>query len=286
MTIRSLLDQGSPVLSFEYFPPKTEQGEQNLFERIQSMKSLEPGFVSITCGAGGSTRHRTIDWAERIKHEIGLEVVAHMTCLGLTREQLADEIAQLKEHKIENVLALRGDPPKDAPDFSIPDGSCHYAIDLVRIVAESYPEACVLGACYPEVHVDAASREADLRHLKEKCDAGIDVLVTQLFLDNKHYFDFVSETRAAGIDQPIVPGIMPMTAASQVDRFTQMHTSVPQELLAKLEECGEDKQAALAVGVRHATDQCRELLDKGAPGIHFYTLNQSPATSMIVEALR
>lgn len=286
MTISSLIDRGSPVFSFEYFPPKTERGEQRLFETIRSMKDLQPGFVSITCGAGGSTRHRTIEWAQKIKGEIEIEVVAHMTCLGLSRGQLSEELAMMKANRIENVLALRGDPPQDDPNFTVPDNSCSYAIDLIRIVDEEYPSACVLGACYPEGHVDASSHDADLQRLKDKCDAGLDVLVTQLFFDNSFYFDFVERARAIGIDQPIVPGIMPVTNLKQVERFTQMcGATIPAELLAKLEECGEDKEAVQGVGVEHATLQCRELIEKGAPGIHFYTLNKSPATRMIVDEL-
>ena len=286
MTIRSLIDRGSTVFSFEFFPPKTERGEQRLFQTIGSMKSLDPGFVSITCGAGGSTRNRTIEWAQRIKGEIGLEVVAHMTCLGLSREELAEELLKMNASGIENVLALRGDPPQDDPEFTVSGDDCRYAIDLIRIISEEYPSVCVLGACHPEGHLDASSRDVDVQRLKQKCDAGLDVLITQLFFDNQYYFDFVTRARALGIEQPIVPGIMPVTNLKQVERFTKMcGATIPPDLLAKLEQCGDDKDAVVAVGVEHATVQCRELLDKGAPGVHFYTLNKSPATRMIVENL-
>ncbi|HXH60272.1 MAG TPA: methylenetetrahydrofolate reductase [NAD(P)H] [Fimbriimonadaceae bacterium] len=285
MTVLSILKGAPPHFSFEFFPPKTEKGEKRLFETISDMKSLEPGFVSITCGAGGSTRNRTVEWAHKIKGEIGVEVVAHMTCLGQTRDSLATELRSMREGGIENVLALRGDPPKDAAPA--PEGTCRYAIDLIRLVAEHHPAACVLAACYPEGHVDAESRQQDLLRLKEKCDAGVHVLVTQLFFDNSAYFEFVKRARDIGIDQPIVPGIMPVTDLHQVQRFTSMcGATIPSGLLESLRACGDDKAAVARVGVEYAVAQCRELLASGVPGIHFYTLNQRPSTRLVVEALR
>ncbi len=286
MTIRSLIEGGTRCISFEYFPPRTEKGEVNLFKTIRAMKELGPGFVSITCGAGGSTRHRTVEWADRIQNEIGIEVVVHMTCLGMDRGELESEVGEVRERGLQNILALRGDPPLDDPSFAVRDGACRYAIDLVRLIGESYEDACVLSACHPEGHVDGAGRDADLQKLREKCDAGVDVLITQLFFDNRHYFDFVSRARDAGIEQPIVPGIMPVTNLLQVEKFTKMcGATIPASLLEKLQACGDDKEAVLSVGVDHATAQCRDLLAQGAPGIHFYTLNKSPATRLIVEAL-
>ena len=278
---------GRRCFSFEYFPPRTEKGEVNLFRTIRSMKELRPGFVSITCGAGGSTRHRTVEWAGRIKSEIGIEVVVHMTCLGMDREELESELDEVRARGLQNILALRGDPPLDDPSFAVRDGACRYAIDLVRLIGESYAESCVLGACHPEGHVDAAGRDADLQRLKQKCDVGVDVLITQLFFDNRYYFDFVSRARDAGIGLPIVPGIMPVTNLGQVEKFTKMcGATIPPRLLEKLQACGDDKEAVLSVGVEYATAQCRDLLDQGVPGIHFYTLNKSPATRLVVENLR
>lgn len=281
MTVRALLEEKKPAFSFEYFPPKTEQGEISLFETVRAMKSLDPAFVSITCGAGGSTKRKTIEWASKIKHEIGIEVVVHMTCLGRTKEELVDEIAEVQKEGIENLLALRGDGGPPPPDGDV----CKFAIDLIRIIEDEYPDACTLGACYPEGHVNAESRDLDLQRLKEKCDAGLDVLVTQLFFDNDHYFSFVERARAIGIDQPVVPGIMPVTDVAQVERFTKLcGASLPVDLMAQLE--GKTKEDVIKIGVEHASRQCAELLAKGAPGVHFYTLNKSPATRMIVEALR
>ena len=287
MTIRSILERRSLHFSFEYFPPKTEKGERNLFDTIRAMKSLEPAFVSITCGAGGTTRSRTVEWAERIKNDIGLQVLVHLTCLGLTRHDLADAIGAVRSAGISNILALRGDPPEDGSGDTQPKDGCKYAIDLIQIIRDVYPEACIVGACYPEGHVEAADKQLDLERLKAKCDAGLDVLITQLFFDNRHYFEFVLRARSAGIEHSIIPGIMPVTNLKQVEKFTKMcGAAIPPELLAKLEDCGDDKEAVLNVGVEHATAQCRNLIDQGAPGIHFYTLNKSPATRMIVENLR
>jgi methylenetetrahydrofolate reductase (NADPH) len=281
VTVRALLEAKAPVFSFEYFPPKTEQGERNLFETVRSMKDLEPGFVSITCGAGGTTRHKTLDWADQIKKDIGIEVVVHMTCLGRTRDELREEISRTRARGIENVLALRGDGPP-------PDGEvCRYAIDLIRVVREDFPGACVLGACYPEGHVDAESRELDMQRLREKCDAGLDVLVTQLFFENSHFFTFVERARAMGISQPVIPGIMPVTDLGQVSRFTSMcGATIPAPLLERLHAADGDKSETLRIGVEHATEQCRALIAGGAPGVHFYTLNKSPATRLVVESLR
>ena len=282
-----MLESGSPLFSFEYFPPKTEKGEKKLFKTIRAMTSLEPSFVSITCGAAGTTRARTVEWAERIKNDIGLQVLVHLTCLGLTRLELVEAIGAVQSAGLANILALRGDPPQDANGFVQPEDGCKYAIELIQIIRDVYPEACVVGACHPEGHVEEADRQLDLKRLKAKCDAGLDVLITQLFFENRHYFEFVSRAREAGIRQQIIPGIMPVTNLKQVEKFTKMcGATIPPELITKLESCGDDSDAVLSVGVEHATAQCRNLLDRGAPGIHFYTLNKSPATRMIVESIK
>lgn len=286
MTIRALLDSRSPLFSFEYFPPKTSEGEARLFETISRMRDLDPGFVSVTCGAGGSTKTKTVDWAQRIKAETGIEAVVHMTCYGMMRDELRETVSQVKRSGLENILALRGDKPKNDPGFAMPDGGCQYAIDLIRVVREEYPAACVLGACYPEGHLDAASREVDLLRLKEKCDAGLDVLVTQLFFDNGHYFRFVEDARRVGVTQPIIPGIMPVTNVVQVEKFVKMcGATMPLALVERLRSC-HDEQEVLAVGVEHAVTQCKGLITGGAPGIHFYTLNRTPATRLVVQGLR
>lgn len=285
MTVSALLEEKTPLFSFEYFPPKTEAGEARLFDTIARMKDLNPGFVSITCGAGGSTKKQTVEWAERVKNESGIEAVVHMTCLGNTRDELARNIESVKKAGLKNILALRGDIPQNDPSFSIQKGGCHFAIDLIRIIKQEFPEACVLGACYPEGHINSKSRDLDMQRLKEKCDAGIDVLITQLFFANEHYYEFVDRASRVGVTQPIVPGIMPVTNLAQVERFTKMcGASIPTQLLERLHEC-RDETEVLLVGVEHALKQCRDLLKNGAKGIHFYTLNKTPATRLVVQGL-
>ncbi|AEB11900.1 methylenetetrahydrofolate reductase [NAD(P)H] [Marinithermus hydrothermalis] len=287
MKIRDLFREGRPLFSFEFFPPKTPVGEAALFKTIERLKPLKPAFVSITYGAGGSTRAKTIEWARRIKFELGLETAVHLTCVGASRREIKVLLDQVEAAGIENVLALRGDPPRGETEFKpAPDGF-RYASELVRFIrAEGYPFS-LGGAGYPEGHVECRDREQDLLHLKHKVDSGLDFVITQLFFDNHHYFDFLERAERVGIRVPIVPGIMPITNIQQVQRFTKMcGASIPRSLLAELERFGDDDQAVLAIGVEHATRQCQELLDAGVPGIHFYTLNKSPATRLVVRNLR
>ncbi|MBB4663220.1 methylenetetrahydrofolate reductase [NAD(P)H] [Conexibacter arvalis] len=278
---------GEPVFSFEFFPPKSEEGEARLFAALEALRPLEPAFVSVTWGAGGSTRTKTIEIVSRIRDNHDLEAMAHFTCVGATRDDLHTALKQMRAAGIQNVLALRGDPPKGETTFRPTEDGLAYASDLTRLVAEGYPEMCLVGACYPEVHTEATDRESDLRHLKEKVDAGARVLITQLFFDNAHYYRFVEDARAVGIDVPIVPGIMPIISAAGVKRMTALGGStIPPALLEALEARADDEEAVAELGVAYATLQCAELLANGAPGIHFYTINRSPATRAILSALR
>jgi methylenetetrahydrofolate reductase (NADPH) len=277
---------GDPVFSFEFFPPKTEEGERNLFEALEALRPLEPSFVSVTWGAGGSTREKTIGIVSRIRENHGLEAMAHFTCVGATTEDLHAALRQMRDAGIDNVLALRGDPPRGEERFIATEGGLAYATELTRLAAAAY-DFCLVGACYPEVHPEAPDLATDLARLREKVDAGARVLVTQLFFDNEAYFRFVEEARAAGIEVPIVAGIMPITNAEQIKRFTSMcGATIPEPLLDALEQRREDPDAVADLGVAYATLQCAELLARGAPGIHFYTLNRSPATRAILSALR
>ncbi|MCI0570812.1 MAG: methylenetetrahydrofolate reductase [NAD(P)H] [Myxococcaceae bacterium] len=287
MKIRYRLNPSNPCFSFEFFPPKTDEGVTNLVRSLEELAPLEPGFVSVTYGAGGSTRERTVDLVERIKGSTGIEAMAHLTCVGHSREELAALLDRLAAARIENVLVLRGDPPVGERSFQPAAGGFRYASELVEFIrARDYP-FCLGGAAYPEGHVETASRDDDLRHLKAKVDAGLDFVVTQLFFDNAFYFDFVERARRAGINVPIVPGIMPITNAEQLARFTRMcGATVPMRLALQLERVKDRPEAVMQLGVAHATIQCMELLARGVPGIHFYTLNKSPATQMIVSALR
>ncbi|AFE09397.1 5,10-methylenetetrahydrofolate reductase [Corallococcus coralloides DSM 2259] len=287
MKIRNCLNPSKPSFSFEFFPPKTDAGVASLLRTVEELAPLEPGFVSVTYGAGGSTRDRTVDLVTHIKEKTGIEAMAHLTCVGHTRDELRDVLRRLDAAGIENVLLLRGDPPQGQTTFEPVPGGFRYAEELVRFVREEDFNFCLGGACYPEGHVETASREDDLKHLKAKVDAGMDFVVTQLFFDNAFYFDFVERARRAGINVPIVPGIMPITNYEQVQRFTRMcGATVPMRLALQMERVKDQPDAVVQLGVAHATVQCMELLARGVPGIHFYTLNKSPATRMIVGALK
>jgi len=276
-----------PVFSFEFFPPKTDAGHADLIATIAELEALDPGFVSVTYGAGGSTRDRTIELVSYIKNLVRLEAMAHLTCVGASRAELVEVLDRLEAAGIENVIALRGDPPRGQEHFVSHPGGFALAVDLVRMMREQRRPFCVAAACYPEVHVEATSAEADLTHLVEKVDAGVELLITQLFFDNRVYFNFVERARRAGIRVPISAGIMPITNVAQIERFTDLcGATIPAALRARLDPVREDPESVAAIGIEYAATQCRELLAGGAPGIHFYTLNRSRATRSIVERLR
>jgi methylenetetrahydrofolate reductase (NADPH) len=286
MRIRELLTTGRPSFSFEFFPPKDEAGFVQLRAALASLRELQPTYVSVTYGAGGTTRRRTIELVTDMRRAYGLEAMAHLTCAGAARGELLSVLETLRDAGIENVLALRGDPPDGTGQFvAHPDGFGH-ASELAVFIRR-YFTFCISGACYPEKHIEAPSPEADLANLQKKVAAGCEYLITQLFFDNQKYFDFVARARNAGIGVPIIPGIMPITNVAQIERFTRFcGASIPEPLLDELHRLQDDHQAVLSLGVAHATAQCLELLHRGAPGIHFYTLNKSPATRTILTAIR
>jgi methylenetetrahydrofolate reductase (NADPH) len=286
MRIGELLSLNEPSFSFEFFPPRTDEGTRQLLSTVAALRPLEPSFVSVTYGAGGSTRARTIEVVGRIKRELSVEVMAHLTCAGATRDELSQVLEAFAKDGIENVMCLRGDPPKGAERFEAVPGGLSHASELVAHVKASWP-FCIGVAGYPEAHPESPDRYTDLLHLKAKVDAGAAFVVTQLFFDNSHYLEFVAQARRLGITVPIVPGIMPITSVEQVERFTQMcGASLPDRLRKELALRRDDPQAALEFGVAFATLQCADLLRHGAPGIHFYTLNKSSATRAILAALR
>ncbi|HEV7163571.1 MAG TPA: methylenetetrahydrofolate reductase [NAD(P)H] [Solirubrobacteraceae bacterium] len=286
MRIDQILAAGGPTFSFEFFPPKTEAGQHNLYAALAELKTLDPSFVSVTYGAGGSTREKTIEIVKRIREEYGLEAMAHFTCVGATVEELRATLREMREAGIDNVLALRGDPPLGEELWQKTEGGLEYSRELVELISAGYPFA-IGAACFPETHIHATSPEDDLEHLAEKVGAGVDFLITQLFFDNAFYFSFVERARRAGIEVPIIPGIMPITRVGQIERMAAMCGSkIPDELHRELHARGEDPEAVLDFGVAYATLQCAELLAAGAPGIHFYTLNRSPATRAILSALK
>jgi methylenetetrahydrofolate reductase (NADPH) len=286
MRIDHTLAGDGPVFSFEFFPPKTPAGERNLYAALAELKTLEPSFVSVTYGAGGSTREKTIEIVTRIREDYGLEAMAHFTCVGATEAELRATLDEMREAGIDNVLALRGDPPAGQERWVKTDGGFEYSRELVELISAEYPFA-IGAACFPETHIHAASPQEDLEHLVEKVHAGVDFLITQVFFDNAVYFDFVKRARGAGVRVPIIPGVMPITRVGQIERMAAMcGASIPDELRRELHARGEDGEAVLDFGVAYATLQCAELLAAGAPGIHFYTLNRSPATRAILSALK
>jgi methylenetetrahydrofolate reductase (NADPH) len=275
-----------PVFSFEFFPPKTDDGVRQLFEAISHLRELEPTFVSVTYGAGGSVRTRTVDLVTRIRRELDIEPVAHLTCVDATVDDLQGILDGLRDAGIDNVLALRGDPPEGVDRFVATAGGLAHGSELMELITARYG-FCVGGACYPEKHPESVDTDEDVRSAKRKEDAGASYLITNLFFDNRTYFDFVPRARAAGVTVPIIPGIMPVTNVGQIRRFTlKIGATIPEALLEALRSREDDPEAVLQLGVAWATLQCAELLAGGAPGVHFYTMNRSPATRAILSALR
>ena len=285
MKIIDILEQAKPSFSFEFFPPKDSDGFDQLFKTIDNLKPLNPAFVSVTYGAGGSTRSKTIDLVGRIKKEIGLESMAHLTCVGHNSDEILNVLGDIKKQNVDNVLALRGDPPAGEINFTKPNNGFGYGVELVQFISEHF-SFCIGVAGYPEGHPESSNREEDLFHLKKKVLAGASFIVTQLFFDNKYYFDFVANLRNIGVNVPVIPGIMPIVNLKQIKRFTKMcGATVPHDLMVRLEAVQDDPESVYQIGIDHAANQCRKLLMQGAPGVHFYTLNRSRATLSVLERL-
>ncbi|MCE9594392.1 MAG: methylenetetrahydrofolate reductase [NAD(P)H] [Planctomycetes bacterium] len=286
MRIGNKFGRGRPVFSFEFFPPKTDAGAEQLMRTVASLKkAMAPDFISVTYGAGGSTRERTLDVVARVQRELGLTAMAHLTCVGSSPTEIEAVVGALMKQGIENVLGLRGDRPKDAAADAGSTGFAH-ASELIEFVKSRF-DVDVGGACYPERHPESSDKRSDLEWTVHKVKKGADFLITQLFFDNRDYFQFVERARDMGVRVPIVPGIMPITNVSQIERFTKMcGASIPHGLLENLREEQTDPTAVMAIGIEHAIRQCRGLLEAGAPGIHFYTLNKSHATRSILAAIK
>jgi methylenetetrahydrofolate reductase (NADPH) len=287
--LRFARERGEPVFSFEFFPPKTDEGVASLFRAVEALRPLGPAYVCVTYGAAGSTRARTIELVKRLKHDVEIEAMAHITCVGSSRDEIAAVLDELAEAGVHNVMALRGDPPRGEVVFTPHPDGFRYASELVAFI-RSHPERwsfCLGAAAYPEGHVETRDIPRDLANLKVKVDAGVDFLVTQLFFENARYFQFIERARSAGIAVPILPGIMPIQTVEQIERMTRMcGASLPRKLQAAMDVRREDAEAARELGLAFATLQCSDLLRRGAPGIHFYTLNRSPSTRAILSALR
>lgn len=286
MRIADLYGRGEPVCSFEFFPPQTDRGARTLMRTIDELRGLAPDFVSVTYPLDRSRRHLTLELVARIKRDAGLEAMAHLTRVNASPEEIRAQLERLERDGIENVLALGGDPPPPE-QIEIPEAEWFaHASDLVAFVRRHFP-FCVGGAAHPEVHPSAPDADTDLGNLKIKVDAGCEFLITQFFFTNSLYFDFAERARRSGIDVPIVPGIMPVTSISGIKRMASINgSSLPPALLERLEGVEGDRKAVEEVGTTWAQTQCEELLDRGAPGIHFYTLNRSTATRRILSALR
>lgn len=286
MRIDQILAAKQPVFSVELFPPKTAEGKKDLLATARSLRELEPDFVSVTYGAGGSTRDGTVEITRELKDELGLETMAHLSCVGESADGIATTLDRIAAAGIENVFALRGDPPRGQEDFVQPDGGLGSAAELAAFIGSRW-DFTVGGACFPEVHPEAPDLETDLDYLKTKVEAGASFLITQLFFDNQVYFDFVAAAREKGIDVPILAGIIPVASFAQTKRICDLcDASIPPRLEAAFAAAGGDEGAEFELGVAYAAQQCAELLIAGVPGIHFYALNRAPATRAVLGALR
>jgi methylenetetrahydrofolate reductase (NADPH) len=286
MRIDRILAAKRPVFSVEFFPPRDEAQVEALLETARSLRELNPDFVSVTYGAGGSTREGTVEITTRLRDEIGFEVMAHLSCVGETVEGLTVTLDRIASAGIENVFALRGDPPAGQADFAQPEGGLGCAADLAAFISEHW-SFTLGGACFPEVHPEAPDLDTDLDYLKTKVEAGASFLITQLFFDNQVYFDFVEAARAREIGVPIIPGIIPVASYAQTKRICEKcDAAIPEPLAAALDAAGGDPKAEFDLGVAYASQQCAELLIGGAPGIHFYALNRAPATRAVLGALQ
>ena len=286
MRIDAIIAARRPTFSVEFFPPKTEEATAQLYETARELAQLEPDFVSVTYGAGGSTRDGTVEITTALKDDLGYETMAHLSCVGETTEGLAATLDRIEAAGIENVFALRGDPPRGQPDFVQPEGGLSSAAELAAFIGSGW-DFTVGGACFPEVHPEAPDLDTDLDYLKTKVEAGASFLITQLFFDNQVYFDFVAAAREKGIEVPILAGVIPVASFAQTKRICQLcDATIPPRLETAFAAADGDETAEFELGVAYAAQQCAELLIAGAPGIHFYALNRAPATRAVLGALR
>jgi methylenetetrahydrofolate reductase (NADH) len=286
MRIDEIIASRQPTFSIELFPPKTEEATQQLLETARALAPLEPDFVSVTYGAGGSTRDGTVEVTKRLKDELGLETMAHLSCVGEKTEGLAATLDRIEAAGIENVFALRGDPPRGQEDFVQHEGGLGSAAELAQFIEAGWSFS-IGGACFPEVHPEATDLDSDLNYLKLKVESGASFLITQLFFDNQVYFDFVRAAREKGIEAPIIAGVIPVASYEQTSRICSLcDATIPEPLERAFEAAGGDPEREFELGVAYAAQQCAELLIAGAPGIHFYALNRAPATRAVLGSLR
>ena len=285
MKIRDVLSAGKRSISFEFFPPKTEEGTESLFRTIERLKGYHPDYVSVTYGAGGSTRDKTMDIVARIKNETGLETMSHLTCVAQTQQDVHNVLVRLQREGIENVLALAGDPPRGDNVVRHLDGGFRYAFELIAYIRENF-DFGTTASCFPEGHPDSIDPATDIAYLKRKVDAGADFLITQLFFDNRDFFSFMERAEQVGIEVPVIAGILPILSTTQIRRFTSLcGAKIPPGLDSQLERYADDDDAAREMGIDYATRQVEELWQAGVAGIHFYTLNRSRSISRILDQL-
>ena len=285
MQLSEIKNSVKPVYSFEFFPPKTEKGEENLMETAKSLAQTGPAFFSMTYGAGGSTRDKTIDLAQKIQQATRVDTVCHLTCVSQSKNDIRNVLDEIESLGLANIMALRGDPPQGETNWEPHPDGFHYAYELVQEIRK-YKDISVAVAGFPEIHPDAVSREKDLQYLKEKVDCGADAIVTQLFFDNDHYFRFVDDLQKLGVSVPVIPGILPIQSVKQVQKFCHMcKATIPSNLVSKMEACSEDNEAARQLGVEYASEQIAELLKSGAPGFHLYCLNKAESPKQILQNL-
>jgi methylenetetrahydrofolate reductase (NADPH) len=282
------LAAGKPVISFEFFPPKTPEGDRNMFEKtLPALAALKPDYCSVTYGAGGSTRDKTLGIVDRIQREHGITAMAHLTCVGSTKEQLREVLEQARSLGIKNILALRGDPPGGTGEWKPEPGGFEYSYQLVGFIRE-VGGFCIGTAGFPEGHIACTEGKlVDWQRLKAKIDCGADFVLTQLFFDNRDYFAMRDHLAKLGATVPIFPGILPISSAAQIRRFTTIcGASIPQAVQEKLDQLGNDDAATAEWGIEYASRQCAELLREGAPGLHLYTLNKAASATRILKNLR
>ena len=292
MKLKQIYKTDKPVISFEIFPPKAKTPEElnqkisALFEELKILAEYKPAFISVTYGAGGSTREATLDIVIKIKNELQLPPMPHFTCVGSSKEFILEYIKKIENAGIDNILALRGDPPKGETCFVKPENGFGYANELVCFIKE-HTDLGIAVAAYPECHQECCSLEADIDNLKRKVDCGADAVITQLFYDNESYFNFVEKAKNKGINIPIVPGILPVTSASQIERIVGLSgCKLPEEFAKQLEENKDNPEAIKQIGIEFAVNQCNELLKYGVPGIHFYPLNKANAVKTVLDNIK
>jgi methylenetetrahydrofolate reductase (NADPH) len=286
-TLQQRLLDGAPLFSIEFFPPKSDASAEQLLRTAKELKAYAPDFASITYGAGGSTRSRTLKYARQLREDYDYNVMPHLTCVGHSHAELQEIIAEFRAAGLGQIMALRGDPPKGESNFKAHPEGLHYANELVRLIRETYPECTIGVAGYPEKHPEAPFPERDLENLKRKVDTGAHFVTTQLFFDNNKYFEFVTRARQAKIEVPILPGLMCVNSREQARRFCQMcGTTLPDELDQRLAAAGDNTAALETVGIEWVYQQARELLERGAPGIHLYILNRKGPAVILMEKLK